>query len=141
MERYSYFSNTQIKNEELRAAFNLCLKKAVELNEPLTILVNNVNLGSSFLTAFLSDKEKNKLKSYKTINKDGINIQLKSPVGLKQYNNYGVVLAIHSSPSAIEKIDNSELTKFVVVIAELNDYTEHLTAWEMEKGVKKLMKA
>lgn len=138
MERFAYFSPELISGDELKAAYNFAVKMAKEKNVPLTVLVNNIGTCSPFLVNIFTEVEKNKLRRYETITKNGVNIQLKSPDGFNDYQAYGVILALHSSPKAIQKIESNDQIIAVISVAEINHLTEHLTNWKTEKDVKKL---
>ena len=138
MERFAYFSPELISGDELRAAYEIKTKIAKEKNAPLTFLVNSIGTCSQFLEKIFTEVEKNKLRRYETISKNGIDIQLKSPDGFKGYQPYGVILALHSSPKAIQKIESNDQTIAVIVVAEVNHLAEHLTNWKTEKDVKEL---
>ncbi len=138
MDRYAYFSPQLISGDELKGAYAFAVKTAKEQNAPLTVLVNNIGTSSQFLDNIFTEVEKNKLKRYQSITKNGLSIQLKSPDGFKAHESYGVVFAIHSSPKAIEKIEANEQIKAVVAVAEINNYAEHLTNWKAEKSVLEL---
>lgn len=138
MERFAYFSPDIISGEELKAAYAFSLKIAKEKNVPLTVLVNNIGTCSQFLDKIFTEVEKNKLKRYEAITKNGVNIQLKSPDGFKDYQSYGVILALHSSPKAIQKIESNDQTVAVIAVAEINHLADHLTNWKTEKDVQEL---
>ncbi len=138
MERFAYFSPELISGDELNAAYIFAAKIAREKNAPITILVNNIGTSSQFLEKIFTEVEKNKLRRYEIISKNGVNIQLKSPDGFKDYQSYGVILALHSSQKAIKKIESNDQTLAVIAVAEINHLAEHLTNWKTEKGVKEL---
>ncbi|AUJ70231.1 hypothetical protein [Pseudoalteromonas sp. NC201] len=138
MERFAYFSPELISGDELRAAYTFAVKMAKEKNAPLTVLVNSIGTCSQFLEKIFSEVEKNKLRRYETITKNGVDVQLKSPDGFKDYQPYGVILALHSSPKAIQKIESNDQTIAVIAVAEINHLAEHLTNWKTEKDVKEL---
>jgi len=138
MDRYAYFSHQSISGDELKGSYAFAVKTAKEQNASLTVLVNNIGTSSKFLDNIFTEVEKNKLKRYQSISKSGLSIQLKSQDGFKEHESYGVVLAIHSSPKAIAKIEANEQIKAVVAVAEINNYEEHLTNWKIEKNVLEL---
>ncbi|EOD5343928.1 hypothetical protein ACJXWG_004524, partial [Vibrio parahaemolyticus] len=138
MERFAYFSPELISGDELKAAYAFAVKIAKEKNAPLTVLVNSIGTCSQFLEKIFTEVEKNKLRRYETITKNGVNIQLKSPDGFKDYQSYGIILALHSSPKAIQKIESNDQTIAVIAVAEINHLAEHLTNWKTEKDVKEL---
>jgi phosphoribosylformylglycinamidine (FGAM) synthase-like enzyme len=138
MDRFAYFSPQLVSGDELKGAYAFAVKMAKEHNAPLTVLVNSIGTCSQFLDHIFTEIEKNKLQRYKNISKSGLSIQLKSPDSFKSHESYGVVLALHSSPKAIEKIESNAQTKAIVAVAEINNYAEHLISWKTEKNVIEL---
>ncbi|GLT19925.1 hypothetical protein GCM10007938_37080 [Vibrio zhanjiangensis] len=136
MERYAYFSPAIVSAEELRGAYAFAVDIAKKHNSHLTVLVNSISNSEQFLEKIFTEQETNKLRRYETIVKNGLSIELKSPDGFKDYQSYGVILAIHSSPKAINKIESNDQTLAVIAVAEINHLAEHLTNWKTEKGVK-----
>ncbi|MFH4861273.1 hypothetical protein WMQ30_22225 [Vibrio diabolicus] len=138
MERYAYFSPEIVSAEELRGAYAFATDIAKKHNSRLTVLVNSISNSEQFLKKIFSEQETNKLRRYKAIVKNGLDIELKSPDGFKDYQSYGVILAIHSSPKAINKIESNDQTKAVVAVAEVNELAGHLVEWKNAKGVVEL---
>ncbi|MGS0677146.1 hypothetical protein [Shewanella sp. 125m-1] len=104
----------------------------------MTVLVNSISNSEQFLEKIFTEQEKNKLRRYETITKNGLNVELKSPNGFDDYQSYGVILAIHSSPKAINKIESNDQTIAVVAVAEVNELAGHLVEWKSANGVVEL---
>jgi hypothetical protein len=140
MERYAYFSPTTVSPDELKMAYVFAVHIAKKHSSRLTVLVNSISNSVQFLEKIFTEQEANKLTQYETITKNGLVIDLKSPVGFKDYQSYGVILAIHSSSKAINKIESNNQVIAVVAVAEVNERTGHLVEWKNEKGVVELKK-
>lgn len=140
MDRYYYFSPEFISEDELKAGYAFARNLAKENGGTLTICVNSVQNCDQFLEKIFTDTAVNKLCSYKTISVGPVTVQLKSPKGLKEYENYGVILALHPSPEAILKLEGAIKVHALVVVAEVptNGMCAHLEAWASEKGAQRL---
>ncbi|WP_028114877.1 hypothetical protein [Ferrimonas kyonanensis] len=138
MERYAYFSPTIVSPEELRGAYAFAVDIAKKHRSRLTVLVNSISNSEQFLEIIFTEQEKNKLRRYETITKNGLEVELKSPDGFKDYQSYGVILAIHSSPKAINKIESNDQIIAAVAVAEVNELAGHLVEWKNAKGVVEL---
>ena len=138
MERYAYFSPTIVSEEELKGAYAFAVDIAKKHNSRLTVLVNSISNSEQFLEKIFTEQEKNKLRRYETITKSGLDVELKSPDGFKDYQSYGVILAIHSSPKAIKSIESNDQTLAVVAVAEVNQLAGHLVEWKNEKDAVEL---
>lgn len=140
MDRYYYFSPELISGDELKAGYAFAKNLAKENGETLTICVNSVQTCDQFLEKIFTATAVNKLRSYKTISDGLVTVQLKSPKGLKEYESYGVILALHSSPEAISKLEGTIKVHSLVVVAEVptNGICDHLETWASEKDAQRL---
>ncbi|MCD8551854.1 MAG: hypothetical protein LRY74_18030 [Shewanella xiamenensis] len=140
MDRYYYFSPELISGDELKAGYAFAKNLAKDNVEILTVCVNSVQNCDQFLEKIFTVTAVNKLRSYKTISDGSVTVQLKSPKGLKEYQNYGVILALHSSAEAISKLEGAIKVHTLVVVAEVptNGMCAHLENWASEKEAQRL---
>jgi len=142
MESYCYLSKKFVTSDELRSCYELAHQSATKKNLPLTICVNNIKTDQAIEKIFIDQVQKNKLQRYQTIEDRSITVQLKSPRGIDTYQEYGIILAIHSGPEALKKLEEIKKFQIFFLIAEIhNDGScAHLEEWAVEHKVKKLKK-
>lgn len=140
MDRNYYFSPNLVSDDELKAGYAFAKGLAEENGEILTICVNSIQNCDQFLNKIFNTTAVNKLRSYKVISDGSVSVQLKSPKGLKGYESFGVILALHASPEAISKLEGSIKAHSLTVVAEVpvDGTCAHLESWASEKSARKL---
>lgn len=140
MNRNYYFSPSLVSGDELKAGYAFAKNLAEESGEILTICVNSIKNCDQFLNKIFNTTAVNKLRSYEVISDGSVSVQLKSPMGLKGYENFGVILALHASPEAISKLESSIKAHSLTVVAEVpvDGSCAHLDSWALEKSAQKL---
>ena len=139
MDRYCYFSPKFVTEDELIAVYEFTHKIAKDSKfNKFTICVNNIQANQEVEKIFNRVKT-NKLERYKVIVDRKVNVQLKTPNGLKKFDDLCLVLAIHPSQKLLKKLESNIYLKILVVVAEVppNGICKHLEVWADNNNVER----
>lgn len=124
------------------SVFNLCIDIANKNNYSVVICTNSKNTSSNILNRFLSESIINKL--YKTsIKYQGINLYQSSTLSIdkKQIKAPAVYFLLFPSEKLLEKIENkNDDKKIIIILSELLD-SEHIQEWIKVKNAKELIES
>ena len=140
MERYCYFSPEIITEDELKAGYKFTHDLAKERNfKRLIICVNNIQ-ANQFIEKIFNSTTTKKLERYGIVVDGQVNIKLKTPKGLKSFDDIKIVFAIHPSQQLLQKLESNLNIEVLVVIAEVppNGILKHLDNWADENNVERL---
>lgn len=132
-DRYAYLDTwDELTPDVFKAVFHYARMIAEKDGEELTLVVNNVKQCSDFISKFLDQVTTNKLSKGEILNYKGVQLSLKSPFSLKDYQHYGVFCAFHPSDMALTSMENSKEPRAIVILGEKED---HLESWlSVKKG-------
>ncbi|MDN3431425.1 MULTISPECIES: hypothetical protein [unclassified Pseudoalteromonas] len=138
MERYAYLDTwDKLQTDEFKSVFNYALNLAKNNQSNLTLVVNNVSQCSDFIEKFLNQVQVNKLAKGNVLKFQGVEVSLKSPFSIKNYNNYGVLCAFHPSDTSLQSMESTTEPQAIVILGEQEP---HLHAWLKEHSGKVLRK-
>lgn len=138
-ERYAYLDSWEnLEPDMFKAVFTYALDIAKKEGKDLTLVVNNVSQCSDFVSKFIDQKDVNKLKKGDAASYNGVNISLKSPFSIKDYQHYGVFCSFHPSDKALASMENSKEPKAIVILGEQE---KHLQEWINLNKAKSLAKS
>jgi hypothetical protein len=127
IQRFAYLDTIEKLNDGVfLAAFNYALEIAKSESEDLTIVVNNVKACSNFVEKFMDKVSLNKLIKGELLTYQGVNIFLKSPFSLKNYQRYGVMCAFHPSSQTLSTMEGTREPSAIIVLGE---FEEPLNIW------------
>lgn len=138
MERYAYLDTwDKLGADEFKSVFNYALNIAKQNQSNLTLVVNNVAHCSDFIEKFINQAQVNKLAKGETLKFQGVEVSLKSPFSIKNYNNYGVFCAFHPSDSSLKSMESTTEPQAIVILGEQET---HIHAWLKQNSGKVLRK-
>lgn len=124
---YSYLRDL-ISAKELNAGLEFSLGLAAKGSKKLTIAVNSISSCEQFMSNIFESPVLNKLSKNQAVNINGISVELESSQTIQSYKTYETILAIHASPSLLEKIDNNKSVSALVLLAEDRDVSKEWLA-------------